>query len=320
MLSVQGHASSVVSGGHQQHPHDYASSNATSMRLGARSTATNLAVLPFHLDGNIPSPVAGSKPMTPDPGSGLPGASPLLEAPSRRQVLLPALSRGANADALLPQLSLHVSHPFSPGMGVLGGGGPSGASVLSRQATQQRAARGALPLSLGTLPASRMVQAAMLNRQPPLGPGEQHESGQQQDHVGEAAADARCSGDGETGAATSPGAGGREHLASPSSSHATSTSKSGKLLQRQSMASIWEGIQGGSGVEDEDDEVEMYVCPVYMHSHTWAERTGNHTDVDDCLFDLLLPPGRHSPQHWVTRNVLMLVCSDPSQLTNMQAR
>ncbi len=63
-----------------------------------------------------------------------------------------------------------------------------------------------------------------------------------------------------------------------------------------------------------------YVCPVYLHTHSWDARLGSNTDVDDCLFELLLPPGRFSPAHWVTRNVVLLVTSDPTQLAGMQAK
>jgi hypothetical protein len=67
-------------------------------------------------------------------------------------------------------------------------------------------------------------------------------------------------------------------------------------------ADIWEGMFG-----EQASEVEMYVCPVYLYSQNWGMRVGNsQKDVDDCLFEVLLPPGRHSPVHWVLRNVLML--------------
>lgn len=82
----------------------------------------------------------------------------------------------------------------------------------------------------------------------------------------------------------------------------------GGTSQREG-ASVWEGLQ------EESQEVEMYVCPVYMYSHKWENRTSNVADVEDCLFDVLLPPGRHAPQHWVTRNVVLMVCSDPGSLT-----
>lgn len=76
---------------------------------------------------------------------------------------------------------------------------------------------------------------------------------------------------------------------------------------------MWEG-----GDEDDGEEgMQGYVCPVYLHTHAWNEHMGQNTDVDDCLFELLLPPGRFSPAHWVTRNVVLLVTSDPSQLVGL---
>ncbi|KAL6756408.1 dynein heavy chain and region D6 of dynein motor-domain-containing protein [Haematococcus lacustris] len=68
-------------------------------------------------------------------------------------------------------------------------------------------------------------------------------------------------------------------------------------------------VQGGVGEE-------CYVCPCYMHTQNFGSGIGN--DVDDCLFDLLLPPGRFSPSHWVARHVVMLITSDPSQLAGLQ--
>jgi hypothetical protein len=78
-------------------------------------------------------------------------------------------------------------------------------------------------------------------------------------------------------------------------------------------ANIHYGSSGGGA-----DGRECYVCPVYLHSHAFDLGLGSASDVDDCLFDLLLPPGRYTPQHWVTRNVVMLVTSDPAQLAGMQ--
>ena len=68
----------------------------------------------------------------------------------------------------------------------------------------------------------------------------------------------------------------------------------------------------------------QYICPVYGHSAvgfgaaTAVARPSSslQTDVDECLFTVALPPGRRSSEHWVARNVALLVCADPGQLLN----
>lgn len=62
---------------------------------------------------------------------------------------------------------------------------------------------------------------------------------------------------------------------------------------------------------------QRYVCPAYLHTTSFGGNRGG--DVDDCLFDLLLPPGEYSPEHWVTRNVVVLVCADPGQLVDKKS-
>ena len=64
---------------------------------------------------------------------------------------------------------------------------------------------------------------------------------------------------------------------------------------------------------------QRYRCPAYLHSHTYGGRISNRgTDVEDCLFELLLPAGPFSPIHWTTRNVALLVTSNLAQLDTLQ--
>lgn len=89
----------------------------------------------------------------------------------------------------------------------------------------------------------------------------------------------------------------------------------------------------------------QYVCPVYCHTSRFkaasSTSSGSSDDktasapsvtrwpghgspghaahalgVEDCLFTLTLPPGRRSPDHWVIRNVALLVCADPASLVS----
>lgn len=58
----------------------------------------------------------------------------------------------------------------------------------------------------------------------------------------------------------------------------------------------------------------QYICPVYSHTFGFGAPK-NHSlqsDVDDCLFTVGLPPGRRSSEHWVARNVALIVCANPA--------
>jgi len=74
-----------------------------------------------------------------------------------------------------------------------------------------------------------------------------------------------------------------------------------KPLADSALQELW-GLERGA------KQQERYNCPVYLHTHSFGGRVSNRAaDVEDCLFDLKLPTGKHSPMHWITRNVVMLV-------------
>ncbi|KAF5841174.1 dynein heavy chain and region D6 of dynein motor-domain-containing protein [Dunaliella salina] len=74
-----------------------------------------------------------------------------------------------------------------------------------------------------------------------------------------------------------------------------------KPLADSALMDLW-------GLDQGAKQQERYDCPVYLHTHSFGGRVSNRgIDVEDCLFDLKLPTGKHSPMHWITRNVVMLV-------------
>jgi dynein heavy chain len=63
-----------------------------------------------------------------------------------------------------------------------------------------------------------------------------------------------------------------------------------------------------------------YICPVYCHSYSFGTRFSSlatQSDVDDCLFTVGMAVGPHLPDHWVQRNVNLLLCADTQVLLSL---
>eukprot|EP00798_Chlamydomonas_sp_ICE-L_P018914 gene18912-25473_t len=71
----------------------------------------------------------------------------------------------------------------------------------------------------------------------------------------------------------------------------------------------------GSWSESSDASSGLYVCPVYKQGYSFGMR---YSDVEDCLFTVLLPCGKHNAEHWAMRNVVMLACANTDELLSMQ--
>lgn len=60
-----------------------------------------------------------------------------------------------------------------------------------------------------------------------------------------------------------------------------------------------------------------YLCPVFKYLAEYGARH-NLGDEDDVLLSLLLPAGRRTPEHWVVRNVAVIVTAEPGALAVLQ--
>lgn len=97
--------------------------------------------------------------------------------------------------------------------------------------------------------------------------------------------------------------GDKEANSNPILSHQDSTAS---LMNHRSVS--------GSGSKS------RYICPVYCHSYSFGTRFSSmatQSDVDDCLFTVGLATGPHPPEHWVQRNVNLLLCADTQVLLSL---
>ena len=93
------------------------------------------------------------------------------------------------------------------------------------------------------------------------------------------------------------------------------------LSQQDSTAtSMHQKMQGGGGGGGGGGGRTRYICPVYCHSYSFGTRYSSlatQSDVDDCLFTVGLASGSQEPEHWVQRNVNLLLCADTGVLLSL---
>ena len=89
---------------------------------------------------------------------------------------------------------------------------------------------------------------------------------------------------------------------------------SNPILSQQDSTASSMNHRAGSGAKT------RYICPVYCHSYSFGNRFSSlatQSDVDDCLFTVGMAAGAQPPDHWVQRNVNLLLCADTQVLLSL---